>query len=83
MDKAYLLDGATIFGERNGKLLAGGETGKEVILGLDKLKEYAGSTVFNVPITINTQPGQNSTEIAREVSRVLQNELMKKKAVFA
>ena len=83
MDKAYLLDGATIFGEKNGKLLGGGETGKEVILGLDKLKEYAGSTVFNVPITINTQPGQNSTEIAREVSRVLQNELMKKKAVFA
>lgn len=33
MDKAAILDGATIFGASNGSLLAGGEAGREVISG--------------------------------------------------
>ena len=33
MDKAAVLDGATIFGAANGKLLAGGENGREVVSG--------------------------------------------------
>lgn len=35
MHKPMLLNGATIFGEKGGKLLGGGEAGPEVIMGLD------------------------------------------------
>lgn len=35
MHKPMLLNGATIFGEKKGKLLGGGEAGPEVIMGLD------------------------------------------------
>lgn len=37
MDSAYLLDGASIFGSMNGNLLAGGESGKEMIMGQEYL----------------------------------------------
>ena len=83
MDNAYVLDGAQIFGAMNGSLLGGGEAGKEVILGLDALKQYAGGTVFNMPITVNAAPGQNTEEIANVVSRKIQNDVMRKKAVWA
>lgn len=83
LDQPYVLDGATIFGAMNGQLLGGGESGKEVILGLDKLKEYAGSTVVNINMTINAAPGQSEQAIAQAVSRQIQNEIMRKKAVWA
>lgn len=35
MKQPYVLDGATIFGAMNGKLLGGGETGREVVIGED------------------------------------------------
>lgn len=37
MDDAYLLNGATIFGEMGGSLLEGGERGQEMIVGTDYL----------------------------------------------
>lgn len=37
MDDAFVLDGATIFGSAGGKLLGGGEAGKEIIYGHDNL----------------------------------------------
>lgn len=83
MNKAVLLDGATIFGAMGGNLMGGGESGKEVILGLDKLKEYAGNKTINVSMTINAAPGQSEEAIARAVSRRLQDDLMRKKAVWA
>ena len=47
MDDAYLLDGATFFGSANGKLLGGGEAGREIIIGeqkaLDMISEASGS----------------------------------------
>lgn len=84
MDKAYVLDGATIFGmNNNGALMGGGETGKEVILGLDKLKQYAGSsTVNNFNMTFYTQPGQSNEAIAKAVSRQIQTEVMNKLSVW-
>ena len=83
MNKAVLLDGATIFGAMGGNLMGGGESGKEVILGLDKLKEYAGSKTINVNMTINAAPGQSEEAIAKAVSRRIQDEVMRKKAVWA
>ena len=38
MHKPMLLNGATIFGEKGGKLLGGGEAGPEVIMGLDSFQ---------------------------------------------
>jgi phage-related minor tail protein len=81
MDDAYLLDGATIFGARGNTLLGGGEAGKEVILGLDKLREYAGGTM-NFNVVINQQPGQSAEDLAKVVSRQIQKDIMNKKAVW-
>ena len=66
-----------------GSLMGGGESGKEVILGLDKLKEYAGNKTINISMTVNAAPGQNVNELARAVSQRIQNEIMNKKAVWA
>ena len=80
MDTPILLNGATIFGAMNGNLLGGGEAGQEVILGLNKLKEMSGET--NINIVINATPNQSEAEIARMVSRQIQNDIMRKKATF-
>jgi phage-related minor tail protein len=82
METPMLLDGATIFGSRGNTLLGGGEAGKEVILGLDKLREYAGGNVTNFNIAITQQPGQDAEELARVVSRQIQKDIMNKKAVW-
>ena len=37
MDTPYMLNGATIFGAAGGKLLGGGESGSEVVIGTNKL----------------------------------------------
>lgn len=81
MNAPMLLDGATIFGAMNGKLLGGGEAGKEVIVGLDRFRDYAGSN-YDINITVNAAQGQSETEIARMVARQLQTEVMRKKAVW-
>ena len=84
MDNALLLKDATVFGMNgNGSLMGGGEAGKEVILGLDKLKEYAGNKTINMNFTVNAAPGQDPRAIAREVSNIIQSEVMHKKAVWA
>lgn len=36
MDDAFVLDGATIFGSAGGKLLGGGEAGREIVIGEEK-----------------------------------------------
>lgn len=82
MQTPMLLDGATIFGMRGNTLLGGGEAGKEVILGLDKLREYAGGQTLNFNMVFNQQPGQSSEELARVVSRQIQKDIMNKKAVW-
>ena len=68
MNQPYILDGATIFGAMNGRLLGGGEAGKEAILNLDRLKEYAGSTVVEVNMTINGAKGQDVNVLADRVA---------------
>ena len=68
MNQPYILDGATIFGAMNGRLLGGGEAGKEALLNLDRLKEYAGSTVVEVNMTINGAKGQDVNVLADRVA---------------
>lgn len=43
MNDAYLLDGATFFGSANGKLLGGGEAGREIIIGEQKALDMISS----------------------------------------
>lgn len=87
MNNAYMLDGATIFGAANGKLLGGGESGSELVVGTDKLmnmiKQATGAN--NRPITINVYgaEGQDVRLLAKEVSRELQNLINDKEKVYA
>lgn len=49
--EGMVLDGATIFGiNKNGQLMAGGERGREIIIGEDKLRSMMGGTVINVTV---------------------------------
>lgn len=45
MDEGMILDQATIFGAANGKLLGGGETGQEAIIGTTSLRNMIESAV--------------------------------------
>ena len=68
MNQPYILDGATIFGAMNGRMLGGGEAGKEIIMGLNKFKDYAGSNVVNINMTINGAKGQDVNVLADRVA---------------
>lgn len=58
--EGMVLDGATIFGvNRNGQLMAGGEKGREIIIGEDKLKSLVGG--MNVNIVINEANNPEAT----------------------
>ncbi len=87
MDQPYLLNGATIFGAAGGRLLGGGESGSEMIIGTDKLmgmiKEAAG--IGAAPITVNVYgaAGQDIRELAKEVSKEIQNIITDKEKAYA
>ena len=68
MNQPYILDGATIFGSMNGRMLGGGDAGKEIIMGLNKFKDYAGSNVVNINMTINGAKGQDVNVLADRVA---------------
>lgn len=63
MNQPYLLDGATIFGAMNGKLLGGGEAGKEVIMSYDQYKAGAG----NVTINVYASQGMSVNQLADKI----------------
>ena len=78
-----MLDGAQIFGAMNGRLLGGGESGKEVVMGWDQMRRELGNNTYNIGITVNAAQGQNAQQIAREVARELQRSVKQKGAVWA
>lgn len=70
--EGMVLDGATIFGINNkGQLMGGGERGREVIIGENKLKSMLG----NSTITINVNEVNNPEATAQAVMNRLQLEL--------
>lgn len=81
MNRPYLLTGATIFGERGGTLLGGGEAGKEVIMSYDHYKGMGATT--NVNIVVNAAPGMSETKIADMVARKIQQKVNRKGMVWA
>lgn len=67
--EGMVLDGATIFGmNKNGQLMAGGERGREIIIGEDKLKSLTGQT----SIVINVNEVSNPEATAKAVMNQLQ-----------
>lgn len=87
MEQPYLLDGATIFGASGGQLLGGGEAGSEIVIGTNKLMSMMQEAVGlgGNPITINVYgaAGQDVRELAKEVSRELQNLVKDKEKAYA
>ena len=68
MDDAYLLNGATIFGQSGGQLLGGGEAGQEAVVGTDKLMDMMSQVVGNQNVTVVLQGD------AAEIFRVVRTE---------
>lgn len=73
MNQPFLLDGATIFGAMGGKMLGGGERGKEVIMGYDMFKNMGGDV--NINMVVNAAPGMDTTELANIVSRKINKQV--------
>lgn len=55
---AYLLDDATIFGERGGTLLGGGEAGSEMIIGTGLLQGMIDESVKDATVEETTSDGE-------------------------
>lgn len=87
MQQPYMLDGATIFGQAGGKLLGGGETGSEMIIGTNKLMEMISKakgteTVINNQFNINAD-NRDPQELAQEISYYLNMEVQRVQGAFA
>ena len=87
MTNPFLLNGATIFGAMNGKLLGGGESGSEMIVGTNKLMEMiaqakGGDTIITNSFTINGADKDAQT-LAQEISFYLDMELQRTERAFA
>lgn len=86
MDKGMILDGATVFGEANGKLLAGGEAGREVVVGENALmrmiREAAGGTGnIEVNVTVNGNV-DDYDEMAEAIGQKLQQQMARAGRAF-
>lgn len=69
MHQPYILDGATIFGAMDGKLLGGGEAGREVVMSEAMLKNMGNQTINNY-ITVNNAQGMDEERLARRISEI-------------
>lgn len=88
MDNAYMLNGATIFGSMGGKLLGGGETGKEILIGesraIDLIRKASGDREpVNVTINVYARENQDVNALADVISRKLQKQLDSRSRVYA
>lgn len=87
MNDAYMLNGATIFGQSGGHLLGGGEAGSEMIIGTNKLMQMiaqakGGSNTYNNQFVINGVD-RDPQELAQEISYYLDMELQRTQGAFA
>lgn len=89
MEQGMFLDGATIFGVAGGKLLGGGEAGREVIVGAsslyDMIQSAVGSTVNNYGgnnVYVYGAPGQDVRELAREIADIINGDIKAEGAVW-
>ena len=89
MGGGMILNGATIFGEKNGKLLGGGEAGPEVVVGASSLMGMIQQAVGNggggdtdIVINVYGAEGQDVNELAREIEKRLTNMYENRRMVF-
>lgn len=87
MNEPYVLNGATIFGSMGGRLLGGGESGSELIIGTNKLMQMigqakGGETTINNQFVINGAD-QDPRSLAHEISYYLDMELKRTSGAFA
>lgn len=87
MNEPRILDGAQIFGAIGGRLLGGGEAGKEVLYGKSQLMRDISTAVQEAkseykddrPIVINIYAkDQDEKKIAEEVSKILNKEIKRR-----
>lgn len=87
MDEPMILNGATIFGASNGKLLGGGEVGSEVVIGTDKLlgmmKDAVGGEQRPIVINVYGAEGQDVETLANEIAIKLEDMTQRRGAVYA
>lgn len=68
MDNAYLLNGATIFGQMGNQLLGGGESGSEMVVGTETLMNAISDAMGSQNVTVVLQGD------AAEIFRVVRTE---------
>ena len=88
MQDPFLLDGASIFGASGGKLLGGGEAGREIVIGeskaIDLIRKASGDREpVNVTINVYARENQDVNALADVISRKLQKQLERRAAVYA
>lgn len=88
MQDPFLLDGASIFGALGNNLLGGGEAGREIVIGeskaIDLIRKASGDKEpVNVTINVYARENQNVNALADVISRKLQKELDRRRAVYA
>lgn len=90
MQSGMILNQPTIFGAQNGHLLGAGEAGPEVVVGagslFDMIRQAVGSTTNNYGgnnVYIYGAPGQDVSELAREVADLIDADVQSRRAVWA
>ena len=89
MQNGMILNGATIFGAANGRLMGGGEAGPEAVVGVGSLmsmiKSAVGETINygGVNVVVYGAPGQNVAELADIISDRINQKVASRKAVFS
>lgn len=89
MHDGMILNGATIFGAANGRLMGGGEAGPEAVVGVGSLmsmiKSAVGETINygGVNVVVYGAPGQDVAELADIISDRINQKVASRKAVFS
>lgn len=87
MEQPMILNGATIFGMKDGNLLGGGEAGSELIIGTNKLMEMMKDAIgaSGQPITINVYgaEGQDVNDLAQQIAYKLEDIKARKERAYA
>ena len=86
MNEPMMLNGATIFGEKGGKLLGGGEVGSEIIIGTEKLlnmmRDAVGTDGRAITINVYGAEGQDVNELADRIAYKLEEMTQRRSAVY-
>ena len=88
MNSGMILDRPTIFGEQNGRLLAGGEAGREVVVGANSLMTMIQKATAraNNEITVNVTVNGNVDDydaLADTIGQKLQQQMARQERAFA